>query len=58
MLTIEGNITHQNRNSHLTLNLGRKGAIKSVSEDKRKIPQAVFEVVQLSIKTENLKAIS
>ena len=60
MLRIKGNITHQSRNSHLCLilNLGRKKAIKSVSEDKRKIPHNVFGVVQSSIRTENLEAIS
>ena len=45
MLRIEGNIAHQSRNYHLTLHLGRKSAIKSVSEDKRKIPHTVFELV-------------
>ena len=38
--------------------LDRKSPIKSVSEDKRKIPQAVFGVVQSPIRTENLEAIS
>ena len=55
MLRIEGNITHKSRNSHLILNLGRKSAIKSVSEDKRKIPHTLFGVVQSSIRTENLE---
>ena len=58
MLRIEGNITHQSRNSHLILNLGRKSAIKSVSEEKRKIPHTVFGVVQSAIRIENLEAIS
>ena len=58
MLRIEGNITHQKRNSRLILNLGRKSAIKSVSEDKREIPHTVFGVVQSPIRTENLEAIS
>ena len=58
MLRIEGNITHQSRNSHLILNLGRKSATKSVSEDKRKIPHTLFGVVQSSIRTENLEVIS
>ena len=57
MLKTEGNITHQSRNSHLILNLGRKSAIKSVSKDKREIPHKVFGVVQSSIRTENLEAI-
>ena len=35
----------------------RKSAIKSVSEDKRKIPHTVFGVVQSSIRTDNLEAI-
>ena len=56
MLRIEGN--HQSRNSHLILNLDRKSAIKSVSEDKRKIPHKVFGVVQSSIRKEDLEAIS
>ena len=58
MFRIEENITHQSRNSHLILNLGRKSVTKSVSEDKRKIPHEVFGVVQSSIRTESLKAIS
>ena len=58
MLRIEGNITHQSTNSHLILNLGRKSAIKSVSEDKRKIPHMVFGILQSSIGTENLEAIA
>ena len=58
MLRIEGNITHQSRNFHIILNLGKKSAIKSVSKDKRKIPHTVFGVVQSSIRTENLEAIS
>ena len=58
MLRIEGNITQQSRNAHFLLNLGRKSAIKSVSEDKGKIPHSVFGVVQSCIKTENLEAIS
>ena len=56
MLRIEGNITHQSRNSHLILNLGRKSAIKPVSEDKRKFPHTVFGVVQSSSRSENLEA--
>ena len=44
MLRIEGNIMHQSQNSHLIINSGRKRAIKSVSEDKRKIPHTVFGV--------------
>ena len=58
MLRIEGDITHHCRNSHLVLNLGRKSAIKFVSEDKRKIPHTVFGVVQSSIMNENVEAIS
>ena len=42
----------------ILLNMGTKSAIKSVSEDKRKIPPRVFGVVQSSIRTENLEAIS
>ena len=57
MLRIEGNITHQSRNSHFVLNLGRQSAIKPVSEDKQ-IPDTVFGVVQSSITTENLEVIS
>ena len=53
MLRIEG---HFSRNLHLILNLGRKRAIKSVSERKRKIPHTVFGVVQSCIRTENLEA--
>ena len=58
MLRIKGNITHQSRNSHLVLNLERKSSIKSVTEDKRQIPHLVFGVVQSTIRTENLEAIS
>ena len=53
MLRIEG---HFSPNLHLILNLGRKRAIKSVLEHKRKIPHAVFGVVQSCIRTENLEA--
>ena len=52
MLRTEGNITHQSQNSHLILNLGRKSAIKSVSEDIRQIPHMVYGVIQSSIRTE------
>ena len=45
MLLIEGNITHQSRNSPLMLNLGRKSAIKSVSQYKQKIPH--LEAMQI-----------
>ena len=58
MLRIEGNITYSSRKSHFILNSGRKSAIKSVSKDKRKIPHTVFGVVQLSVTTEKLVAIS
>ena len=58
MLRIEGNIRHQSRNSHLLLNLRTKSAMKSVSEDKRKIPHTLFGVAQSSIRIENLEAIS
>ena len=58
MLRVEGNITHQSRNSHPIFILGRKNAIKSVSEDKREIPHTVFGVVQTSIRNKNLEAIS
>ena len=57
MLRIEGNITHQSRNSHLILNLDIKSVIKSVSKDKRKMPHAVFGVVQSFTRTENLETI-
>ena len=57
MLRIEGNITHQSRNFHFVLNLGRQSAIKPVSVDKQ-IPHTVFGVVQSSITTENLEVIS
>ena len=42
MLIIEGN--------------SRKSAIKSVTEDKQKIPRTLFGVVHSSIRTENLEA--
>ena len=58
MSRIEGNITHQTRNSNLILNLGRKSAIKLISKEKQKIPHRVFGVVQSFIRTENLEAIS
>ena len=58
MLRIEGNIPHESRNSHLMLNLGRKSAIKSVSEDKRKVTHTLFGVEKSSIRTENLEAIA
>ena len=58
MSRIEGNITHQSRNSHLILNLGRKSAIKLVSKEKQQIPHTVFDVVQSFIRTENLEVIS
>ena len=52
MLRIEGSIMH------LLLNLGRKSAIKSVSEDRQKIPHKVFGEVQSSIRIDNLEGIS
>ena len=55
MSRIEGNITHQSRNPHLILNLGRKSAIKLVSKEKQKITHTVFVVVQSLIRTENLE---
>ena len=58
MLRIEGNITHQSQNSHLILNLGRKSAIKPVSQVKRKIPHTIFGVVQSLIRNEKMEAIS
>ena len=58
MFGIKGNITHQSRNSHLILLLGRKRAIKSVSEDNRKLAYTVFGVGQSSVRNENVEAIS